>query len=84
MLVNNLTSTRIGVFQINLNEENEISLSRLAIDNWQQLSLPQVSALEVAAEMLDDPGDPTELVTEGGNGQAKESPMYSVANTENR
>jgi len=59
-------------------------LARLAIDDWQQLSLPQVFALEVAAEMLADPGDPTELVTEGGNGQAKESPLFSVTITENR
>jgi hypothetical protein len=83
MLVNNLNSTRIGVFQINLDEENEISLARLAIDDWHQLSLPRVSALEAAAEILDEPGHPPELVTEGGNGQTKESPLFSVAMTEN-
>jgi len=45
MLTNNQTTTRIGVFQVEIDEGGDLVLTRLEMDDWQQLSLPKVTEL---------------------------------------
>jgi hypothetical protein len=42
MMVNGLSSSRIGAFEVELDEDGDLSLTRLQSDDWQQLSLPRV------------------------------------------
>ncbi len=58
LLTNSLTATRIGPYQVEINEEGDIDYSRLPVDdNWQQLSLPQVTGSQEAAEVSADSGN---------------------------
>lgn len=50
MLVNGLTSTRIGAFQVEMDEDGDLALSRLQMDEWQQLSLTRVTDLQRSVE----------------------------------
>ena len=50
MLVNGLTSTRIGAFQIDMDEDGDLELERLQMDEWQQLSIPRVNELQRKSE----------------------------------
>ena len=43
MMVNGLSATRIGAFEVEMDEEGDLSLTRLQLDEWQQLSLPRVA-----------------------------------------
>ena len=46
MLANGLTSTRIGAFQIDMDDDGDLKLERLQMDEWQQLSIPRVTDLQ--------------------------------------
>ena len=41
MMANELSSTRIGAFEVEMDEDGDLSLTRLELDDWQQLSLPR-------------------------------------------
>ena len=53
MMVNELSSTRIGAFEVEMGEEGDLSLTRLQMDEWQQLSLPRVADSGNGEEQLD-------------------------------
>ena len=43
LMIHDLETTRIGQFQVVMDEEGDITLSRLPLDgDWQQMSLPRV------------------------------------------
>ena len=42
LLTNGLAATRVGPYQVDMDEEGGISLARLPGDDWQQLPLPQL------------------------------------------
>ena len=43
MLASDQTTTRIGAFQVDIDEDGDLALTRLQMDDWQQLSLPRVT-----------------------------------------
>ena len=57
LLTNSLTATRIGPYQVEMNEEGDIAYSRLLVDEWEQLPLPQVTGSREAAEVSADSGN---------------------------
>ena len=53
MMVNELSSTRIGAFEVDMDEDGDLSLTRLQLDDWQQLSLPRVADTGNGEEQVD-------------------------------
>ena len=49
LLKQNLTATRVGPYEVEMDEEGDISLSRLPVDDgWEQLSLPRLVSSQTA------------------------------------
>ena len=42
LLVNGVATARVGPYQVDMDEEGDISLTRLPVDDWQQMPLSQL------------------------------------------
>jgi hypothetical protein len=59
LLTNGLAATRVGPYQVEMDEEGDISLTRLPVDDWQQLPLPQLNGSREPSSTPDVAGDLT-------------------------
>lgn len=46
MLANSLRTTQIGAFEVEMDEDGDLALSRLPMDEWEQMPLPRVSEFQ--------------------------------------
>ncbi len=59
LLVNGLATARVGPYQVDMDEEGDISLTRLPVDDWQQVPLPQLDGSRELSSTPDVSGDLT-------------------------
>lgn len=50
LLSHDLTSSRLGSFQVDMDEMGELNIEQLPVDDWQQMKLQEVSGHEEYAE----------------------------------
>ena len=61
LLINGLTATRVGPYQVDMDEEGGISLKRLPVDDWQQLPMPKLNSSEEPSSASKGGGDLTDF-----------------------
>ena len=57
LLTNGLAATRVGPYQVEMDEEGDIFLARLPGDDWQQLPLPQLDGSRESSAASGGAGD---------------------------
>ena len=46
LLTHDLEATRLGAYLVEMDEDGDLHLSRLAVDDWQQMKLPSLDGSE--------------------------------------
>ena len=57
LLINGLTTTRVGPYQVDMDKDGGISLTRLPVDDWQQLPMPKLDGSEEPSSASNSAGE---------------------------